>query len=190
MDKLENIDVVGIDIDCVLTELEPTMMYMGKYFDKPVAGFDEITDYNLSDAYGITEEESLKFWKDEEYFLCRDSIPSEQRIKSIYENFVGDETAIVVITSRDEKYSEVTASWLEDNDIKYDLLVMTSGASKKPFIEHFKMDYMIDDKPDLFYEMQDSDTKMVCVDYEYNKYVPSQLRMNREGDIVSGEIIN
>ena len=178
--------VVGIDIDCVLTELKPTMEHMADYFDVPVAGYDKITDYNLSDAYNVSEEETMSFWKKEERYLCETAEPAHERIKSIYETFVDEDTTIVVITSRSSKYTEETAKWLEENNIRHDMLILTSGSCKKPIIEHFELDYMIDDKPDLFYAMEESDTTMVCVDYEYNKGVPSTIRMKRNGDIYYG----
>lgn len=184
MDKKKNI--VGIDIDCVLTELAPTMEHMANYFEKDVVGFDKVTDYNLSEAYDVTDEETLRFWKEEEDYLCRTAEPSNKRIKSIYDTFVDDETTVIVITSRDKKYTEVTAKWLEKNDIKHDMLILTSGSCKKPIIEHFDLDYMIDDKPDLFYAMEGSKTTMVCVDYEYNAKVPTTLRMKRNGEIYYG----
>lgn len=176
-------NIVGIDIDCVLTELKPTMEHMADYFDMPVAGFDKITDYNLSNVYDVPEEATLEFWKKEEKYLCETAEPAIDRIKSIYDTFVDEDTTILVITSRSSKYAEVTAQWLEENNIEHDMLILTSGACKKPFIEHFKLDYMIDDKPDLFQAMVESDTTMVCVDYEYNKNVPTTLRMTRDGKL-------
>lgn len=180
---------IGIDVDCVLTELKPTMEFMAEYFNKPVARFDQIKDYNLSSAYGITEEESLIFWKEEEHKICKYSVPSTERIQSIFDNFVEDTSEIYVITSRNESLREVTENWLLDNNINYDVLIMTSGVCKKETIEELGLDIMIDDKPDLFWAMEDNlDTTMVCVDYEYNATVPSELRMSREGLIYQGNI--
>lgn len=184
--KKEKNDIVGVDIDCVLTELGPTMKFMADYFDKPVASIESVDDYNLSNAYGVTDEESLKFWKEEEYKICKESVPSYERIQSIYDNFIGSETKVIIITSRDSKYRDVTEKWLKVNGIPYDSLIMTSGISKKDYIESCEFDYMIDDKDALFNEMKDSKTKMVCVDYEYNKDVSSELRMTRRGDIYYG----
>lgn len=179
-------NVVGIDIDCVLTELGPTMEHMAKYFNKPVVGFDKVTDYNLSEAYEVSDEETMQFWEKEEDYLCRTAKPSYRRIDKIYNTFVDEDTSVIIITSRDKEHTEVTAKWLEENNIKHDMLILTSGNCKKPIIDHFELDYMIDDKPDLFYAMEGSKTTMVCVDYEYNRDVPTTLRMNRNGEIYYG----
>ena len=181
MDRDKNI--VGIDIDCVLTELKPTMEHMAEYFNKPVAKFSDINNYILSNAYGVPKNEAVDFWKEEEEYLCRTAVPSKERIDKIYDKFVNDDTVVLIITSRHKKYADITAKWLKEHDIKHNMLIHTSGACKKPIIEHFNLDYMIDDKPDLFYAMEDSDTRMVCVDYEYNKNVPANLRMSRNGDV-------
>ena len=180
-----NKNIVGIDIDCVLTELKPTMEHMANYFGKPVASFDKITDYNLSEVYDVSENKTLEFWMVEEKYLCETAVPATDRIQKIYDTFVDEETTVVIVTSRHKKYTDVTAKWLEDNGIKHDMLILTSGSCKKPIIEHFEFDYMIDDKPDLFYAMEESDTTMVCVDYGYNKDVPCDIRITREGKIIS-----
>lgn len=176
-------NVVGIDIDCVLTELQPTMNFMADFFGKEPPSLEDVLDYNLSDTFGIEEKACLSFWKNEEHKICKTSVLSKERYNSILENFTDKESAIVIITSRDKKHTEVTTQWLEENDISYDMLIMTSGECKKPVIESLDIKYMIDDKPDLFYAMEDSKTKMICVDYEYNKDVPSDFRMTRDGKV-------
>lgn len=178
-------NIVGVDIDCVLTELQPTLDHMAEFFDKECKTLDDVMDYNLSDTFEVEEDECLSFWKNEEHNICKNSVLSKERYSSIIDNFTDEESAIILITSRDEKHTEVTAEWLEDNNITYDMLIMTSGKSKKSIIEMLDMKYMIDDKPDLFYEMVESKTKMVCVDYEYNKDAPSEFRMSRCGRIHS-----
>lgn len=178
-------DIIGIDIDCVLTELQPTMDFMAEFFDKEPPKLDDILDYNLSDTFNISEEESLSFWKNEEHKICKNSVLSDDRYQSILNNFTDENSAIILITSRDKKHTEVTSQWLEDNNISHDMLIMTSGECKKPIIETLNIKYMIDDKPDLFYAMENSETTMVCVDYEYNKDVPTDLRMTRNGKVYS-----
>lgn len=176
-------NVVGVDIDCVLTELQPTMDFMADFFGKESPSLEDVLDYNLSDTFGIEEEECLSFWENEEHEICKNSVLSEDRYQSILKNFTDEDSAIVLVTSRDKKHTEVTSQWLEDNGISYDMLIMTSGECKKPIIETLDMKYMIDDKPDLFHTMNGSKTKMICVDYEYNKDVPSDFRMTKCGRV-------
>lgn len=178
---------IGIDIDNTLSRLDVVLEAMAKYYDKPLAKVEDILDYNLSGVYGIPEDEAISFWKENERWICTKSNLCPIVSKTIRDNFIHDESEIYIITARSGEYQEETAKWLEDNNIKYNMLIMMDGRSKKPIIEHFKLDMMIDDKPDLFYEMEGSDTKMVCVDYGYNKDVPCDIRITREGEILKNE---
>lgn len=176
---------IGIDIDNTLTSLDIVLEAMAEHYKKPVPSVDDVTDYNISSVYGISEEEAFDFWEKNERWICTESNKCPILSKTIRDNFLHDNSEVYIITARNGKYQEETARWLEENNIKYNMLIMTDGGSKKPIIEHFNLDMMIDDKPDLFYEMKDSDTKMVCVDYGYNKGVPCDIRITREGKIIS-----
>lgn len=179
-----SIKKIGIDIDNTLSSLDVVLEAMAKHYDKPIPEIDDILDYNISSVYGISEEEAVDFWVKNERWICSESNKCPILTKAIRDNFLHDESEIYIITARNGKYQEETAKWLEDNGIKHHMLIMTDGKSKKPIIEHFNLDMMIDDKPDLFYEMKDSDTTMVCVDYGYNKSVPCDIRITREGKIL------
>ena len=179
-----NIRKIGIDIDNTITSLDIVLEAMAKHYDKPIANPDDVLDYNISGVYGISEEEAVDFWMKNERWICSESNKCPILTKTIRDNFLHDESEIYIITARHGKYQEETAKWLEENDIKYHMLIMTDGRSKKTIIEHFNLDMMIDDKPDLFYEMEDSDTTMVCVDYGYNKSVPCDIRITREGKVL------
>lgn len=181
----KNIKRIGLDLDNTLTKLDIVLEAMAKHYHKPLASVDDVNDYNISSVYGVSKEESLDFWNKYEKWICNKSNKCPILTKTIKDNFLHDESEIYIITARNSKYQEETAQWLEENGIKYHMLIMTNGKSKKPFIEHFKLDMMIDDKPDLFYEMKDSDTRMVCVDYLYNKDVPCDIRITREGKLLS-----
>ena len=180
----KSIKKIGIDIDNTLSSLDVVLEAMAKHYDKPIPEIDDILDYNISSVYGISEEEAVDFWVKNERWICSESNKCPILTKTIRDNFLHDESEIYIITARHGKYQEETAKWLEENDIKYHMLIMTDRRSKKTIIENFNLDMMIDDKPDLFYEMEDSDTTMVCVDYGYNKSVPCDIRITREGKVL------
>lgn len=175
---------IGLDLDNTLTKLDIVLEVMAEHYQKPLVSVDNVTDYNISSAYGVSKEESLDFWSKYERWICNKSNKCPILTKTIEDNFLHEESQIYIITARNSKYQEETAQWLEKNGIKYHMLIMTDGKSKKPIIEHFNLDMMIDDKPDLFYEMEGSKTKMVCVDYAYNKDVPCDIRITREGKVL------
>ena len=101
--------VVGIDIDCTLTELfDPTIEKMATFYDKPIPSMDMIRDYNLSTAFNITEEESLAFWRAHEADLVVTSKLSKERHQSIVNNYIEDGSEIYIITNRPRKHLEAT----------------------------------------------------------------------------------
>lgn len=181
---MSNVNKIGIDIDNTLTKLDVVLEAMSEYYNKPLARVDDVLDYNLSGVYDIPEEEAINFWKENESWICTESNMCPVVSKVIKDNFINEYSEVHIITARDEKYRKETVEWLKENGIEYDSLIMTGGESKKNIINNLGLDVMIDDKPELFYEMKDSQTTMVCVDYGYNKDVPCDIRITREGEVI------
>ena len=178
--------VVGIDIDCTLTELfDPTIEKMAAFYDKPIPSMDMVRDYNLSTAFNITEEESLAFWGAHEADLVVTSKLSKERHQSIVNNYIEAGSEIYIITNRPRKHLKATYQWLVENDVSFDHLIHTDGKSKIPHIKRLGIEVMIDDNPTVFREAfeQGITTKMVCVDYPYNIDAPCHARMTLEGEV-------
>lgn len=173
---------IGIDLDNTITNLQPTLWEMAKFYRKPVPCVDMITDYNLSSVYGITEEQSRDFWLAKEYDLCAEAELNGLMLDNIFRLFTDHNTEIFVITNRDIKYFDVTKEWLQRHGIPHKELIMTSGISKVDVLHAYEIELMIDDKPLLFKEVAEAGlkTKMACVDYPYNKAVECDIRLNRK----------
>lgn len=184
---------VGIDLDNTITELMPTLVDMAKYYGEEVPSVDQIKDFNLSSVFGVSEQESKIYWQEREWFLIKNAEVSESRLSSILESFADHDTEIHFITNRPPRFYFETKKWLERNSIKHKSLQVFQG-SKLNAIRDLDLDVMVDDKPDLFYEIQNKKnnherirTRMVCVDYPYNKYAPCDYRMSRDGKIKTSE---
>lgn len=178
---------VAFDIDGTITSLFPTLWNMAKYFGKPMPELELVTDYNLSSVYGITEKDSMGFWKEMEYSICKNSQADHERLTHMFKQFLDIDSEIYIITSRSEQFREVTEEWLSRNVIPYKELIMTSGKSKVDVLRENEIDLMVDDKPSLFYEAKEAGlkTRMVCVDYPYNQSAPCDLRLSRDGMVMS-----
>lgn len=181
---------LGIDIDNTITSLELTLDEMAKYYDKIPPTVDDIKDFNLSTVYGITAEESKKFWMEREWYLIQNAEVAEIRFTNMLELFADKDTEIYIITNRPARYQFETAEWLERHAIQYKELHVVQE-SKTKLIQELELDVMIDDKPDLFYEVQTAKNnherikaRMVCIDYEYNKHVPCDIRLDRDGRVL------
>lgn len=174
---------VGFDIDNCITNLDLTLEIMADYYNQPTPKIDDITDYNLSSVFGITAEESRVFWEEMEYELCAGAEMNQERLDRLFRLFTHGDTEVYIITNRDIKYYDITKKWLQDNLIPFDKLIMTSGVSKVDVLKRFDIELMVDDKPDLFEEAKAAGlkTKMVCIDYPYNRHVDCDMRLSREG---------
>lgn len=178
---------IGIDIDCTMTDLDIVLKKMSEHYEVDSVEVEDVKDYNISSVYGITEEEAELFWKNHEGWICENSVLNKKRFEKIKEMFVEEGDSVFIMTSRANEFADVTAQWLEDNEIEHDVLLLTDGRSKLPIIKHFNLDIMIDDKPELFSEVKSDEslnTKMVCVDYAYNKEVDCDIRIDREGNVL------
>lgn len=183
---MKKVNRLGIDLDNTLSEISFLLKSLSEYYNKPLMAVENVKDYNATSVYGINHDDSRDFWMHVEHEICEKSELSTLRFESIYSNFVQNDTKIYIITNRNEKFREITENWLEINAIPYDELIMTSGKSKVDVMRQLEIDVMIDDKPSLFYEVAQAglETTMVCVDYEFNKDVPCDARMTREGEML------
>lgn len=182
---------LGIDIDNTITSLELTLDEMAKYYEEEPPTVEDIKDFNLSTVFGITSEDSKDFWLEREWYLIENAEVAETRLANMLEMFADNDTEIYIITNRPARFYFETADWLERNAISYKELHVVQE-SKTQLIKDLELDVMIDDKPDLFYEVQTAKNngeriraRMVCIDYEYNKNVPCDIRLGRDGTVIS-----
>lgn len=192
--KYKKCKKLGIDLDNTITELENTLIDMAKYYGKGLPSIEDIKDFNLSTVFGVSEEDSKEYWQEREWSLIKNAEVSEARLSAILELFADDDTGVYIITNRPDRFYFETAEWLDINGISYKELHIVQG-SKAELIKELELDVMVDDKPELFYEIQTAKnagerihTEMVCVDYPYNENAPCDVRLSREGDIIEEEL--
>lgn len=182
---------LGLDLDNTVTELDFTLVEMAKFYGKEIPSVDDITDFNLSEIFNISWGESRDFWESHEHYLIENAVVAETRLSKMLEMFADKETEIYIITNRPKQHYDITKEWLNRCCISHKELHVVQG-SKAELIGELELDVMIDDKPDLFYEaleVKDNYEKyplMAIVDYEYNKLIPCDVRIDRNGDVISG----
>lgn len=183
---------VGIDIDNTITHLmSPTIEIMANYYEKPLPEFEQISDYNLSSVFGVTEEESFDFWNEKEHEIVKKSILNESTLKLIFDTYVSKDTEVYFITNRDhDRYYKDTFRWLVDNKVPFTKLIHTSGKSKVDLLKNLNIEVMVDDKPELFEEVAlrkqlgKLKTRMVCVDYPFNQHSVCDDRISVSGEFI------
>lgn len=158
---------------------------MGVFFNRPTPTVDEIKSFNLADAYDVSVDDEVSFWTTQEQYLIKNMPFSHKRMDMINQKFVSEHTKITVITSRNEAYYSETAKWLHSYGVDFETLIMTNNESKLSYFEWLKPDLVIDDKPELFHEIEEAGMRVdtLCIDYAYNQTVPCTYRMNRDGQV-------
>ena len=145
---------IGIDIDNTMTNISTTLEAMGDFFGTHTPELTEITEYSLSSVFGFHKKVEIDFWNAMNERIIENSILEESRFDKMLGLFTDENTDIYIITSRDVKYYEQTINWLLGNGVFFKDIYFTSGKSKLEVIHNIGLEAIIDDNPDLFYEVQ------------------------------------
>ena len=169
--------ILGIDIDGVIAESDPMFRrYMGEFFNRT---FDrkDVTTFNYEDAFGITREQMRGFWN---YFTSSggwDKIPpvkgAAETIDKLRNNF-----HIVVVTGRPVSLKDVTVSWLKNNNVNYDKLIMTDFRDKFELLSESDLfpEWFIEDHRDFALGLSENGVKVLLYDYPWNRDIPEKQK--------------
>lgn len=192
-----------VDIDNTLTTPDVVIKKMAEMFGSNFITSDELKSYRMGDAFGVTRQQEKLFWDLFGYESIGNSEINIKTTKTIYDSIIKKDDEIHIITARPQSYEGITKQWLEQHNIKYDNLILVGRNSKIGLIEQLKIEVVIDDKPDLFNEIEvvkqlfpKSNTATLInenlfhryvVDYPYNENVTSEFRICRKtGEIKEG----
>lgn len=187
---------IVIDIDCTVTNLQPTIDRMAEVFNLPKIAIEDVTSFTLASAFGVTREIELDFWHTYEQELCLTAEYAKERLEAILERYTDKETLIYYITSRDAKYFDATNAWLKRHELDYQELICVGKTSKVQLFEKMGIDAVFEDNPDFFYELWDEGLFSVmdtfCIDYPYNQHIPCKVRLARDNaaEIPVGTILS
>lgn len=167
-----------------MTNLQPTIDRMAEVFKLPKITIEDVKSFTLAAAFNVERETELDFWHTYEQELCLNAEYAKERLETILERYTDDETLVYIMTSRQEKYLEVTELWLKQQNIHYDELICVGHSSKVALFEKMEIDAVFEDNPDFFYELWDEGLYSVvdtfCIDYPYNQHIPCKYRLDRE----------
>ena len=174
---------IGIDLDGVLTNYRQFAIEKGQEYCKK-NGKEKLLNpeaYYINDMYNWNKETELDFWS-KNIFLYAENNPvilgAPENIKKLKE----DGNTIFIITARifaspdtecsdeiKEKMRKTVKNWLYKNIIEYDYLVF-SRENKTKDIKENNIDIMVEDSPNNLKQLSKL-TKMICVDWPYNKNI-------------------
>lgn len=179
-----------LDIDNTITEIQPTLDIMAKEFGKTPVSPEDVLEFKLSTAYGLTKEEENRFWTDFEIELAEESELAKERVQKILDTYTHEDTVIFVVTMRPQTSYKATFEWLRKNNINFHTLNCLGQESKVDYALHFGIEAIFEDNTKLFEEAKekgaDEKLDLFVVDYPYNESVTNAIRLDR----ITGEVIN
>ena len=178
---------VLIDIDNTLTRLQPTLDSMSEHLELTNITEEEATSFYLAECYeGVTKKEERAFWETREADNCATAELAEDRVESIYENYIDEDTEIHIVTARKGHLLDITKDWLKKTGLMYHSLHCVGWQSKLKWIEKNlpQIEAIFEDNPSLFVEAfedgHDKEIDFYKIDYPYNVDVPAHYILDRE----------
>lgn len=145
---------IGIDIDDTISNTYETFLpYMKKFVEQDLNRkldlnlSSRIDYYNIIEKYGVSEEEARIFWVNY-YVSILESVKPKKSSVEIVNRLKEKGNKIFLITARFDDgivdVKAITKKWLEQNDIKYDKLIINSH-NKLEIAKQEEIDIFIDD---------------------------------------------
>lgn len=176
---------IGIDLDGVLTNYRKFAIEQGQSYCKENNKGQLVNPeaYYSTDMFNWDEETDSDFWM-KNIFLYAEKNPVIQGASENIKKLKADGHTIFIITARmfanpkdsceeeiRDKMKRTVKEWLDKNDIVYDYIIFSTEDKSKHIIEN-NIDVMIEDSPNNLRNLSKL-TKMICVDWPYNKDVES-----------------
>lgn len=192
-----------VDIDNTLTTPDVIINTMADMFGLDYISANDLKSYTMGKAFDVSREQEQMFWELFGYQVLENSDLNYKTRDTIFNEIIKEDDYVVIMTARPFEYKFITEKWLMNYGIKYDELVLVGNNSKIGFIERYQIDTVIDDKPQLFSEIEvvkdlfpNSHTSQsikngtferYIVGYPYNEDSICEFKINRDtGKITEG----
>jgi len=173
---------IGIDIDNVISNFNEELLKEYIDHDKELRNtgiVNKNADYIRRGMFDWTEDEEINFYKNNIERIAK-NLKVKDGAKEYIDKLIEDGHIVYIITGRDNgEYSEpynMTKKWLDDNSIKYHLLILTNaykndkhGKSEK--CKENNVELMIDDSVNICQDCIDNNITTLLMDTPYNKKV-------------------
>ncbi|OPX88080.1 MAG: 5' nucleotidase, deoxy (Pyrimidine), cytosolic type C protein (NT5C) [Pelotomaculum sp. PtaB.Bin104] len=158
---------VGVDIDGVLADSLPLWVHeLNRYFNKNIQ-FEEVSLLNIIQSYEVTPGELKTFLKQRGRYLM--SAPSPLKGAAYYLSKLKKYHDIFIITARKKKFEEETRSWLQQNGILYDDLILLGSYDKKETCVENGLGVMVEDTLEIGLEVSAAGIPVILMDAPYNQ---------------------
>lgn len=183
---------VLIDIDNTITDLQVVLDIMASATSKPRITVDDVYDFQLSNVFGLSKHDDIRFWLHHEETIVNESRYAKQRVESILSTFTNTSTEIYYVTMRPQTMYHSTKSWLERHQLTYHDLIFTGAGgdprSKIEIANDLGIQAIFEDNPALFLELKNHPLNgqfdMYIVDYPFNKHIKQATRLDRQTGLI------
>ena len=171
---------IYIDLDDVLSETTRSFLKIFKREYGREVAFDQVTSFNLKDAFRLTQNEYDYFFDlihEPEEILSYE--PVDDAI-AVLKTWAGKGTEIAVVTGRLTSTYESSLEWLDRHQVPYDSFIMVDKYSRPKTdgniaislekLSKMKFSFAIEDSLSMAeYLSQDMETKVVLFDRPWNQ---------------------
>lgn len=166
---------IGIDLDDTIINTHEILLAYGQKYE-----FEKLKTNTLVNPYGRlseemfnwTEETACKVWKNEGQYEAVLNASPRLLAKEVINDLWLDGNKIYIITARENDWFndpyEDTKAWFEENEIKYDKIVV-GAQGKVDACKELNIDVYIDDKPMNCLSVANAGIKTYVFDNPHNK---------------------
>jgi len=178
---------LGMDIDSVITEINPVILDKLNTHNGLVLEIEDIVIYNLPKLYGVKRDVFNSILKDIDYV----NLPAI--VGSIYSlhRLPLEGYEIHLISHRDcrQGLKEETEQWFKNKGVpKYKSLTLTEHKVQRA--KELELDMMIEDSPKQAMDFVNNNIPIILFDYPYNRNIESDLIYRVSGWTEAREVIN
>lgn len=134
----------GLDIDGTVTSPHTFIPYINKAFNKSLT-LDDITEYSLSVALGISEKKFWEWMDQNEPTIYENAPLFSTNTKNILNNWE-KQHELFYISARREHLLPTTYSWFEKQMIPYNKIECVGERNKVEVVKEYDLDIFFEDK--------------------------------------------
>lgn len=136
---------LGIDIDGTITDPATFIPYLNKAFKKDLP-FSAITQYDLSELYGISTEQFLAWLEKNEGDIYAQAALAQYALETL--NVLYEQHTLLYISARHERHHSLTEQWFTGLSIPYHHIELMGSHNKIEIARKHQIDVFFEDKLD------------------------------------------
>lgn len=186
----------GFDIDDTLINLrEHAFNIYNKKLNQniPHDVFQSLNRVEIHEPFGLSEEQGNEMWKSSLEEIYYTTCPPFPHAVETLQELEKQGHEIYYITARPKEHGERTKKWLKEQGFPVQDEKFFYGMQdheKVQIIQHLKLDYYFDDKPEVLNTLTNDSLKVLVKDQSYNRHlkIPRIVNWTELSEIMKNEL--